>query len=78
MLLSNNSWLFFICLDPPQAESVGMLRAPPLNPRKTGGGSGRCLIGQEVKSQLLDPVLFKLFVDARVYEITSGDYNWQG
>ena len=35
------------------------------------------IIGQEVKSQLLDPVLFKLFVDARVYEITSGDYNWQ-
>jgi len=35
------------------------------------------IIGQEVKSQLLDPVLFKLFVDARVYEITSGDYNRQ-
>ena len=35
------------------------------------------IIGQEVKSQLLDPVLFKLFVDARVYEITSGDCNWQ-
>ena len=31
------------------------------------------IIGQEVKSQLLDPVLFKLFVDARVYQITSGD-----
>ena len=26
------------------------------------------IIGQEVKSQLLDPVLFKLFVDAKVYE----------
>jgi HD-GYP domain-containing protein (c-di-GMP phosphodiesterase class II) len=35
------------------------------------------IIGQEVKSQLLDPILFKLFVDAKVYEITSGDYNWQ-
>jgi HD-GYP domain-containing protein (c-di-GMP phosphodiesterase class II) len=34
------------------------------------------IIGQEVKSQLLDPFLFKLFVDARVYEITSGDYDW--
>jgi len=31
------------------------------------------IIGQEVKSQLLDSVLFKLFVDARVYQITSGD-----
>jgi HD-GYP domain-containing protein (c-di-GMP phosphodiesterase class II) len=35
------------------------------------------IIGQEVKSQLLDPVLFKLFVDAKVYEKTSGDYNRQ-
>ncbi len=35
------------------------------------------IIGKEVKSQLLDPVLFKLFVDAKVYEITSGDYNWR-
>jgi HD-GYP domain-containing protein (c-di-GMP phosphodiesterase class II) len=26
------------------------------------------IIGQEVKSQLLDPVLFRLFVDAKVYE----------
>jgi hypothetical protein len=35
--------LVFIWLDPPQAEPVGMLRAAPLNPRKTGGGSGLCL-----------------------------------
>ena len=31
------------------------------------------IIGEEVKSQFLDPVLFKLFVDARVYQLTSGD-----
>ena len=31
------------------------------------------IIGQEVKSQLFDPFLFKLFVDARVYQLTSGD-----
>ena len=30
------------------------------------------IIGQEVKSELLDPVLFKLFVDAKIYQITSG------
>jgi len=29
------------------------------------------IIGQEVKSQLLDPVLFQLFLDARIFEITS-------
>jgi HD-GYP domain-containing protein (c-di-GMP phosphodiesterase class II) len=29
------------------------------------------IIGQEVKSKLLDPVLFKLFVEAKIYEITS-------
>jgi HD-GYP domain-containing protein (c-di-GMP phosphodiesterase class II) len=31
------------------------------------------IIGSEVKSQLLDPVLFKLFVEAKVYELTTGD-----
>jgi len=31
------------------------------------------IIGEEVKSQLLDPALFKLFVDARIYQLTSGD-----
>ena len=31
------------------------------------------IIGQEVKSRLLDPALFKLFVDAKVYAITSTD-----
>jgi HD-GYP domain-containing protein (c-di-GMP phosphodiesterase class II) len=31
------------------------------------------IIGQEVKSQLFDPFLFKLFVDARVYQLTSGE-----
>jgi HD-GYP domain-containing protein (c-di-GMP phosphodiesterase class II) len=29
------------------------------------------IIGQEVKSQLLDPVLFQLFLDAKIFEITS-------
>lgn len=29
------------------------------------------IIGQEVKSQLLDPVLFQLFIDAKIFEITS-------
>jgi HD-GYP domain-containing protein (c-di-GMP phosphodiesterase class II) len=33
------------------------------------------IIGQEVKSQLLDPVLFELFVDAKVYEITPDGHN---
>jgi len=31
------------------------------------------IIGQEVKSQLLDPVLFQLFVDAKIFQITSRD-----
>jgi HD-GYP domain-containing protein (c-di-GMP phosphodiesterase class II) len=30
------------------------------------------IIGEEVKSELLDPALFKLFVDAKIYQITSG------
>jgi HD-GYP domain-containing protein (c-di-GMP phosphodiesterase class II) len=29
------------------------------------------IIGQEVKSQLLDPVLFQLFVDAKIFQITA-------
>ena len=29
------------------------------------------IIGQEVKSQLLDPVLFQLFLDAKIFEITA-------
>jgi HD-GYP domain-containing protein (c-di-GMP phosphodiesterase class II) len=29
------------------------------------------IIGQEVKSQLLDPVLYQLFLDAKIYQITS-------
>jgi hypothetical protein len=33
------------------------------------------LLGEGVKSELLDPLLFKLFVDAKVYEITSADHN---
>jgi HD-GYP domain-containing protein (c-di-GMP phosphodiesterase class II) len=31
------------------------------------------IIGDEVKSQLLDPLLFKLFVDARIYQLTAKD-----
>jgi response regulator RpfG family c-di-GMP phosphodiesterase len=31
------------------------------------------IIGQEVKSQLLDPVLFQLFVEAKIFQITSKD-----
>jgi len=31
------------------------------------------IIGQEVKSQLLDPVLFQLFLDAKIYQMTSKD-----
>lgn len=31
------------------------------------------IIGQEVKSQLLDPVLFQLFLDAKIFQITSKD-----
>ncbi len=31
------------------------------------------IIGEEVKSQLLDPVLFNLFVDAKVYRLTTGE-----
>jgi HD-GYP domain-containing protein (c-di-GMP phosphodiesterase class II) len=31
------------------------------------------IIGQEVKSQLLDPNLFQLFVDAKVYDLTVTD-----
>ncbi|MBI1983213.1 MAG: hypothetical protein HYS61_03335 [Acidobacteria bacterium] len=29
------------------------------------------IIGQEVKSQLLDPVLYQLFLDAKIYQITA-------
>jgi HD-GYP domain-containing protein (c-di-GMP phosphodiesterase class II) len=29
------------------------------------------IIGQEVKSELLDPVLFRLFVDAKIFQITA-------
>ena len=29
------------------------------------------IIGQEVKSLLLDPVLFQLFLDAKIFEITA-------
>jgi HD-GYP domain-containing protein (c-di-GMP phosphodiesterase class II) len=31
------------------------------------------IIGDEVKSQLLDPVLFKLFLDAKIYQMTAGE-----
>ncbi len=31
------------------------------------------IIGDEVKSKLLDPVLFDLFVDAKIYQITAKD-----
>ncbi len=31
------------------------------------------IIGQEVKSQLLDPVLFNLFIEAKVFRLTSAD-----
>ncbi|MFB3921151.1 MAG: HD-GYP domain-containing protein [Terriglobia bacterium] len=31
------------------------------------------IIGQEVKSQLLDPVLFQLFLDAKIFQITAKD-----
>jgi HD-GYP domain-containing protein (c-di-GMP phosphodiesterase class II) len=31
------------------------------------------IIGEEVKSQLVDPVLFKLFVDAKIYQLTAKD-----
>jgi HD-GYP domain-containing protein (c-di-GMP phosphodiesterase class II) len=31
------------------------------------------IIGDEVKSQLLDPVLFRLFVDAKIFELTAKD-----
>ncbi len=31
------------------------------------------IIGSEVKSQLLDPELFKLFIDAKIYQLTAKD-----
>jgi HD-GYP domain-containing protein (c-di-GMP phosphodiesterase class II) len=31
------------------------------------------IIGEDVKSQLLDPVLFNLFIDAKIYQITAND-----
>jgi HD-GYP domain-containing protein (c-di-GMP phosphodiesterase class II) len=31
------------------------------------------IIGQEVKSQLLDPVLFQLFIEAKIFQITTRD-----
>ena len=29
------------------------------------------IIGDEVKSQLLDPVLFNLFIEAKIYQLTA-------
>ena len=29
------------------------------------------IIGQEVKSQLLDPVLFQLFLEAKIFQLTA-------
>jgi HD-GYP domain-containing protein (c-di-GMP phosphodiesterase class II) len=31
------------------------------------------IIGEEVNSRLLDPVLYKLFIDAKIYELTADD-----
>jgi len=31
------------------------------------------IIGDEVKSQLLDPVLFELFINAKIYQLTAND-----
>jgi HD-GYP domain-containing protein (c-di-GMP phosphodiesterase class II) len=31
------------------------------------------IIGDEVKSELLDPVLFDLFVNAKIYQLTAND-----
>ena len=31
------------------------------------------IIGDEVKSEMLDPILFKLFVEANIYQLTAGD-----
>ncbi len=31
------------------------------------------IIGEEVTSRLLDPVLYKLFIDAKIYELTADD-----
>ncbi len=31
------------------------------------------IIGEEVKSRLLDPLLFKLFVEAKVFQLTAGE-----
>jgi HD-GYP domain-containing protein (c-di-GMP phosphodiesterase class II) len=31
------------------------------------------IIGDEVKSQLLDPVLFNLFIEAKIYQLTAKD-----
>ena len=31
------------------------------------------IIGNDVKSQLLDPVLFNLFVEAKIYQLTAKD-----
>jgi HD-GYP domain-containing protein (c-di-GMP phosphodiesterase class II) len=31
------------------------------------------IIGMEVKSRLLDPLLFKLFVEAKIYQLTAGE-----
>jgi HD-GYP domain-containing protein (c-di-GMP phosphodiesterase class II) len=31
------------------------------------------IIGNDVQSQLLDPVLFRLFVDAKIYQLTAND-----
>jgi HD-GYP domain-containing protein (c-di-GMP phosphodiesterase class II) len=31
------------------------------------------IIGDEVRSQLLDPVLFNLFVEAKIYSLTAKD-----
>ncbi len=44
-------------------------------PYKRAVPVGRALeiIGDEVKSQLLDPLLFRLFVEAKIFELTAGE-----
>ena len=45
----------------------------PINTVKSPIERALDIIGQEVKSQLLDPVLFHLFLEAKIFQMTAKD-----
>ena len=48
-------------------------RDRPYKKARTRRARALDIIGNDVKSQLLDPVLFNLFVEAKIYQLTAKD-----